>query len=229
MPVISFASPKGGVGKSTSALLLATELSSRGAEVCIMDGDPNQVMVEWFNLAGTNKKIEVIGNFTEDETIDAIENNAEKFPFVLVDLEGSKNLKMSRAVTRSDLVIVPLQPSQLDAVRAFDAIRMIKAEEKAYRQLIPHYPLFTRTNAAMRTRDEKFIRRQFEENGVDSIKSTLNERAAFRALFAYGGGLRDLPKDEVSNIGAAIENADRYVSEVLTILADNEARRGVAV
>jgi Mrp family chromosome partitioning ATPase len=35
MPVIAFANPKGGAGKTTSALLLASELASRGATVSI--------------------------------------------------------------------------------------------------------------------------------------------------------------------------------------------------
>ena len=222
MPVISFASPKGGVGKSTAALLLATELAERGADVCILDGDPNQVMVEWANTGDLMPRVTVEGDFSEDDTIDLIENSAERYPFVVVDLEGSKNIKMSRAVTRSDLVLIPLQPSQVDALRAFDALRMVRAEEKAYRQSIPHFPLFTRTNAAMRTRDEKFIRAQLAENEVECLKTSLNERAAFRALFAYGGGLRQLPADQVSNVAAAIENAAGYVDEVLSILAASE-------
>ena len=42
MPTISFASSKGGAGKSTSAVLLATELAQRGTTVTIIDADPNQ-------------------------------------------------------------------------------------------------------------------------------------------------------------------------------------------
>jgi Mrp family chromosome partitioning ATPase len=42
MPVIVFASPKGGVGKSTSAVLLATELAQSGAAVTVIDADPNR-------------------------------------------------------------------------------------------------------------------------------------------------------------------------------------------
>ncbi len=42
MPVISFANPKGGAGKTTSALLLATELAARGAAVTIIDADPER-------------------------------------------------------------------------------------------------------------------------------------------------------------------------------------------
>jgi cellulose biosynthesis protein BcsQ len=37
MPTIVFASPKGGVGKSTAAVLLATELASHGGSVTMID------------------------------------------------------------------------------------------------------------------------------------------------------------------------------------------------
>ena len=42
MPVIVFATPKGGAGKTTSALLLASELAARGATVAIIDADPEK-------------------------------------------------------------------------------------------------------------------------------------------------------------------------------------------
>ena len=47
MPTISFASSKGGAGKSTSAVLLATELSQHGTTVTIIDADPNQPVLRW--------------------------------------------------------------------------------------------------------------------------------------------------------------------------------------
>ncbi len=40
MPTIVFVSPKGGVGKTTAALLLASELA-RAAPVTVVDADPN--------------------------------------------------------------------------------------------------------------------------------------------------------------------------------------------
>ena len=47
MPTIVFASPKGGAGKSTSAVLLATELAAKNASVTIIDADPNRPVSRW--------------------------------------------------------------------------------------------------------------------------------------------------------------------------------------
>ena len=47
MPVIVMASPKGGVGKSTVSVLLATGFARLGAEVTIIDTDPNRSLSRW--------------------------------------------------------------------------------------------------------------------------------------------------------------------------------------
>ena len=61
MPVISFVSPKGGVGKTTSALILATELAAQGASrVTIIDADPNLPIAKWSKLPGKPDNIEVV-------------------------------------------------------------------------------------------------------------------------------------------------------------------------
>ena len=49
MPVIVMASPKGGVGKSTCAVLLATQFARMGAEVTVLDCDPNKSLTRWGN------------------------------------------------------------------------------------------------------------------------------------------------------------------------------------
>lgn len=47
MPTITMFNPKGGCGKSTAALILATELAEAGASVAILDGDPNPNLYLW--------------------------------------------------------------------------------------------------------------------------------------------------------------------------------------
>ena len=45
MPTIVMASPKGGAGKSTSALLLTTELAAAESTVTLIDADPNRPLL----------------------------------------------------------------------------------------------------------------------------------------------------------------------------------------
>ena len=52
MPVIVFASSKGGVGKSTTALTLSHALARGGASVTLIDADPNAPLEAWARLTG---------------------------------------------------------------------------------------------------------------------------------------------------------------------------------
>ena len=59
MPVIVMASPKGGVGKSTCAVLLASEFARMGADVTALDCDPNKSLtpVSYTHLTLPTKRI----------------------------------------------------------------------------------------------------------------------------------------------------------------------------
>jgi DNA polymerase III delta prime subunit len=73
MPTISFANPKGGAGKTTSALLLASELASKGAQIAIIDADPERWISQWGKLPGKPDNIQIIADVTEDTIVDQIE------------------------------------------------------------------------------------------------------------------------------------------------------------
>ena len=76
MPVISFVSPKGGVGKTTATLLLAGELAEAGGTVRLIDADPNLPLVDWGQLPGRPDAITVVGCRDENAIIDEIERGA---------------------------------------------------------------------------------------------------------------------------------------------------------
>jgi chromosome partitioning protein len=121
MPTIIFASQKGGVGKSTSAVLLATELAGYGAGVTMIDADPSKPLSQWAKRAGRPDNLDVIADVAEDSIIDVIESSAAKTSFVIVDLEGTASMMVGYAMSRADLVIIPVQGSHLDAAEAANA------------------------------------------------------------------------------------------------------------
>lgn len=225
MPIIVLASPKGGVGKSTTTLVLATELAIRGASITVIDADRNKPLVRWAKRDGRPPNITVISDIDEQTIIDTIENAAATTQFVLVDLEGTASTTAAFAISRADLVIIPTQGSEVDGVEAFKAVQLVQVQEKAFRRRIPYTVLFTRVNAAVTTRDFKDIYRQLTDVGVPILKTRMVERAAFRALFSFGGTLHDLDPSQVSNLPAANANATRLVAEVIEMLQATKKER----
>lgn len=220
MPVIVLANPKGGAGKTTSALLLATELSQKGLTVTIVDADPERWISQWATLPQKPETIEVIGNVSEDTIIDVIDEASSTSQFVIVDLEGTASLMVANAIGLADVVLIPTQGSSMDARGAAKTIRLIKNQERMSRREINHAVLLTRTSAAVTSRSLKNIKSQLTDAGIRVLNSAIVERAAFRDLFDYGGTLQMLDPNKVSNTEKAIVNAREFVGEVLYMLRE---------
>lgn len=215
MSVIVFASSKGGAGKSTSAVLLATELAATGASVTVIDADENMPVSDWAAHAGKPQNLSVISDVSERTIIDTVERAAAASAFVIVDLEGTASMMAGFAMSRADLVIIPVQGSQLDAKEAVKSIALVKAQEQAFRREIPFAVLFTRTNASVRPRTLKEIQAQVYDAGFPVFNVEIFERDAFRAVFSFGGTLYTLDPKNVSNIPGAIMNARAFAVEVV--------------
>lgn len=218
MPIISFANPKGGAGKTTTALILATQLAENGASVTIIDADPERWISQWGDLPGKPDSVTITGSVSEDSIVDQIEEASGQTQFVIVDLEGTASLMVANAIGMSDLVLIPIQGSSMDARGGAKTIRLIANQAKMARRPIPHCVVFTRTSAAVRSRALRNVQEQLAAGGIDTCKTHIVERAAYRDLLDYGGTLSDLRGAQVSNIDKAITNAREFAGEVVARL-----------
>jgi len=225
MPVISFANPKGGAGKTTTALILATQLADHGATVSIIDADPERWISQWGTIDGKPDNIKIIGGVTEETIVDAIEEQSALAQFIIVDLEGTASLMVANAIGMSDLVLIPTQGSSMDARGGAKTIRLITNQGKMARRDIPHKVVLTRTSAAVRSRALKNVQDQLSANGIGVCKTHIVERAAFRDLFDYGGTLANLDQTKVSNVEKAILNAAEFAGEVISLLKSLEGKQ----
>ena len=222
MPVISFASPKGGAGKTTSALVLATELAVNKQSVIVLDSDPNQAINAWASIKGCPAGLEVVPDVTEQNILDLIDDAAERATFVIIDLEGTANMCVSYAIGRSDLVVIPTQCSQLDIREAGKAIALVKQQEKAFRLTIPFKLLLTRTSSAIRSRTMKYIEEEIEQAGIPRFEVEMTERDAFKALHSFGGTLEELNPKDVGGLQKAIVNAEAFATEIIETLKEGK-------
>jgi chromosome partitioning protein len=216
MHVITFASSKGGAGKTTSAIILATTLAQE-QRVLLIDADPAKRLISWAEKAPLPENLEVIASKGERSIHDEIDRGRKDFDFTIVDLEGAATRLNAFAMGESSLVIIPMGDEQPDAEAAIETLAQLALEARALRREIPVRILFARTQAAIKSRLEKSLNSQVRQK-VGSFKTELHRRTAFSSLHSLGGTLRDLPRNEVTGVEKAIVNAEWFAEELKSVI-----------
>jgi chromosome partitioning protein len=102
--IISIASFKGGVGKTTTALHIA-EVLNRKTPTLVLDGDPNESALAWNGRGKLSFRV-----VREDE----LTEHAGKFKHIVLDTPARPTTEELKTIaTESDLVIIPSQPDAL--------------------------------------------------------------------------------------------------------------------
>lgn len=234
MPVFTLGSSKGGVGKTTLSLILAGELAEAGAKVVIIDADPNQPFKRW-NKAYCHShdgeghpSIEVISpdrDSLEADVLRLIDEASERASFVIIDLEGTANMVMNYALSRSDLMLIPLQGSSLDAAEAAKALKNVKLMMSALNRDVRSALVFTRTNAAIRTTTLTRFHEEFKEQGIPLLSVEVMERQPYKVMFDFSCTLREINETQCGrkSIDNAIENAKAFARAVIAQVDDKTA------
>lgn len=224
MPSTAFVSPKGGVGKTTSALTVATQLAAKGAGVTIIDADPNYPIKKWAAGGHCPPNLRVVSDVTENNIAAKIREAAAIDPFVIIDLEGTAAKIVVLALQEADYVIVPMQGSLLDAEQAGRAVALIHDQELAVRRHLPDYKLpysilLTRTPPAYQTRNMASLRKSLEDKNIPIFETVMTEREAFRSMFSFRKPLEALDASEAPGIDKAIANASALAAELISKLS----------
>ena len=217
MPVIVAANPKGGSGKSTTCIVLGTTLASQGASVRVIDADPQRTLARWSEGTSAFREIVVTPSSAEDLTV-LIDRLQSQFQFVFIDVQGTANQEMVSAMSRADLVLIPMQAKTADAEVATRAIGLLRTQENLFKRKIPHAIVLIRTSPIIVTREEKEIRNNIEQAGVPRLKASLNERTAFSHVFAYKKSLPELNVKDTNGLDGALQNAVELTAEMIQLL-----------
>jgi chromosome partitioning protein len=217
VPTIAFVSSKGGVGKTTSALLLAQGLGAGGDTVALVDSDPNLPLKAWAELPGKPDNITLFHAPNFQDLPGELRSAKTKARWVVVDTEGGAPRMGGLAIANADLVITPLAASQLDAREAVKVSKMVADVSKREGRTIPLVCLFARTPSATR-RSFTEVRAMLADAGLPALTTALSDKEAFRALFFRGGALSALSHRQVSGLTAARALVDELTGEVKGML-----------
>lgn len=218
MPVISFANAKGGAGKTTAALLLATELAHQGYRVAILDADPQRWITQWHEASGSQHNIEVISEVSVASIQGHLRESSRTADYTIIDLAGARDAIVTTAIGLSDHVMIPVQGCAMDAKGAAQILDLIKMMESAGRLKIAHSVVLTRVTSMVTTRALLTIKGLLSARGVNVMDTPIVERSAFREIFDCGGTLYSMDAARISNLDKARENAQAFAAEVRRLL-----------
>jgi len=242
MYVITFANPKGGSGKTTSAMLLAEQIALSGGRVAILDLDPNANILAWSqarSAVGKSTPFAVHARPLAEETVELIDSLEDDTDYLIIDLEGSKDQIVTFAMSRTDLCVIPLDGSPMEARQAAQAVRLVQTTSNMIRAKINFVLLFTRTNAAFQTTDERDVRHEMELNSIPTLPVRIAKRAPYTRIFRESVLLAELPDlvakevegktasvadKAMKQVTTAIENAKDYAQAVINTLTKGNSR-----
>ena len=114
----------------------------------------------------------------------------------------------------------------MDANEASRAIRLVLQSEKLKKAPIIYAVLLTRTSPSglIRARGLAHIQKNMLDAGIPVLKTELNERDAFKAVFAFQQTLDQMNPAEVSNLDKAKLNVLELTHEILELLGDEQGR-----
>jgi chromosome partitioning protein len=188
---------KGGVGKTTTAVHLATMLA-RTQRTLLIDGDPQASAASWAawrrdaqrEPSPTTTCLAGKAILSEGKTL------SEGFAHTVVDAGGRDSVGLRSALLLARQAIVPVGASNLDAAAMTDLLEVIDMA-KDYNADLQVRIFLTRIDS--RTKDAAEMLAFLHEQKLPVLNARACERVAYRRAIGEGAIVQELGKDPSSS------------------------------
>lgn len=177
--IITLATSKGGVGKSTLARNLAAHWVNLEQKVAIIDADPQGSIINRHDINGPLKKLTVIAE-PEETVSNVIEEIKKEYSHIIVDTGGFRNRTTIMALIKSDLAIIPLKASADDVAGALETHNLISELNKTPERSsnpIKYRMIITMTQHGIVL--AKHVRTELEDLGYLLLKPEMYHRVIY--------------------------------------------------
>jgi chromosome partitioning protein len=224
--IISFVSPKGGVGKSTSCLALASALANRGERVQIIDFDQTETLWRWYSA---NESARSLVNLSvekgPDRDLEAFIQDVwtNRSGFVFIDLAGSLTHQVLLMASFAHLTITPSKASEPDIVEASKLAAQLNALSLKLNKPILHRILLNEVSPLLQTHQAHVID-QVDASNLKRFKTIMHTRAAFPETWLTGLPPHFADQSRAS-IRKAVDEINLILEEMVGVLGINQERQ----
>jgi chromosome partitioning protein len=208
--LIATTNSKGGVGKSTIAVHLATWLHDQGTQVMVIDCDTQQSCSRW--LHRVNVEIPTVQMSTPDEVFKYAFDLMEQAQVVIAD--GPAGLaELTRALLMvCDLALIPCGPSALDLEASRMTVEVVNQARRVRKDpgQLP-YALFIPNRIQMNTVLSQELLSASERLGIPVAQNSLRLRQIYANAPGQGHVVWNIPNAP----GEAVANMQLLCQEIM--------------
>ncbi|MFU7528904.1 ParA family partition ATPase [Qipengyuania sp. ASV99] len=176
--IIAIVSQKGGSGKTTLAVNLATRAAQASQESCVIDTDPQATAAAWGDWRGDFLPVVVTAPPARlTRTIESAKKNGVEF--IVIDTPPHADAAAREAIKAADIVLIPTKP------RAFDLAALEPIADLVSFAKTPAFVVLNAvpTGATVLANE---ARKTAEGMGLSICPVELGDRAAFHRSSAKG-------------------------------------------
>lgn len=219
--IITLASSKGGVGKSTAAACLAGAYAKAGFKSHIVDLDNNHTVARWLSDASVRPSTLTVSAPEPDELTTHLRNiKASIDPdVILIDVAGAYERALTVAVARANLTIIPACPTEPDVYEASRIAGHVTELFKSHGKK-PLYRLLLSRVQPLVSHSQAHAYREIGRLHLPLFRSMFILRAAYEEIGLtgktphFGDKTRQTVAKAVSEIDALTAEIDALIEEI---------------
>lgn len=198
MAIITIASTKGGVGKSTFVLNLATALIRDGKKVAILDADAQGTVSKWnkvrdYMISEGESLTPLFVASARGEALLEIANDRKMQGYiVLIDSPGVDDKNMRSALLRSDFILTTCPPSPVDLWEVETLINILKNLQNIQERKIPLLLVFNKVPSRYADNAIGDAKNFFDQNAIFPdyiVSASIKNRVSFKHSIRDGRGV----------------------------------------